>query len=196
MVRSATVTYTPTKCDVTDTIRVLYKDCEITSKDIFIAPLFTLKWFEPKRDYIVGSGAEVGFKFNANGVSQATITDVKCKDNIGQLGASWDSLTFSTPTGIFESVGVYPVESQVETGLQWIVTFTYKDYIYEFKTKFYPVQPEKAAVYDLNIGEGNLMYNSEGHVILSGEDSRIDSGETINFKSSEGLSADGKWEDS
>ena len=195
MVRSATVTYTPSKCDVTDTIRVLYKNNELTSKDVFIAPLFTIDWFKPKTDYIVGSSAEVGFKFKVNGVSQATITDVKCEDNIGQLGASWASLTFPS-SGLTESVGVIPIESQVESGLQWIVTFTYKDYIYEFRSEVYTVQPEKVELYDLNISEGNLMYNSEGHVILSGEDSRIDSGETINFKSSEGLSADGKWEDS
>ena len=195
MVRSATVTYTPSKCDVTDTIRVLYKNNELTSKDVFIAPLFTIDWFKPKTDYIVGSSAEVGFKFKVNGVSQATITDVKCEDNIGQLGASWASLTFPS-SGLTESVGVIPIESQVESGLQWIVTFTYKDYIYEFRSEVYTVQPEKVELYDLNIGEGNLMYNSEGHVVLTGENSKIDSGETINFRSSEGLSADGKWENS
>ena len=195
MVRSATVTYTPSKCDVTDTIRVLYKNNELTSKDVFIAPLFTIDWFKPKTDYIVGSSAEVGFKFKVNGVSQATITDVKCEDNIGQLGASWASLTFPS-SGLTESVGVIPIESQVESGLQWIVTFTYKDYIYEFRSEVYTVQPEKVELYDLNISEGNLMYNSEGHVVLTGENSKIDSGETINFRSSEGLSADGKWENS
>ena len=193
MTKTATVNYKPSKADVTDKITASYKNKELVSKEFYIAPQIDFTWTLPNIFYL-DEEEDCSFTPVLNGVTIIGATNFSIEDNLGNVVYKSTSQTLKPSTsGVFK---VTPVESQKATGISFTISFELHDVEYTFTSETRPVQDESEGDYTLSVQEGKLVYDTEGHVVMSSDTTGIQVGETINFTSEQGLKADGKLQES
>lgn len=193
MVKTATVVYKPTKADVTDTITASYNSKNLISKEFYIAPLITFKWDYPTMFY-ADEKTNCGVIHFVSNVTRVTVTNFKIVDEKDTVVLESESQTLVNADGI--DFDYTASASQKDTGVTFKISFTLKDYSFEYTIDTIPVHDKSEGDYNLTVKEGKLVYNTEGHVVLSSDNTGIGVGETINFTSEQGLNVEGKMEES
>ena len=193
MVKTATVVYKPTKANVTDKITASYNSKELISKEFYIAPLVRFKWDFPQIFYI-DEKTNCGVVHFVTNVSPVTVNNFKIVDEKDTVVLENATQTLVNADGI--DFDYTASASQKDTGVTFKISFTLQDYSFEFTLDTIPVHDRTEGDYNLTITEGKLVYNTEGHVVLSSDNTEIATGETISFTSDQGLKADGKLEES
>ena len=191
--KTAKVKYTPEKCNVTDKITASYQGKELISKEFYIAPTISFKFFGIAALY-VGYEDKVNIGTLVGGTGDTlTVSNFKIVDNLNNTVYSEDSHEVFEGDNI--SFKYTPVDSQVTIGAQFTVSYNLGGYAFTQQLTVIPVYATTGD-YQLTIQEGKLEYDQESTVVLSSDNTGIATGKTITFTSEQGLSADVQLEES
>ena len=188
--KTAKVTYKPTTGHVTDTITVKWGDKELISKEFYIAPIITFAPHEGTLLYvdektIIHIIPSVKGDTSTNNV---TVTNFKVVDNLGSTVLSEESLVIHPSGQTVVSIEYTPVSSQVDTGVQFTISYELGGYNFSYTVSTIPVY-STTGTYSLTAEEGQVVYDTDSTIVLSSDDTKIPTGETITFTSTEGLNA-------
>ena len=184
--KTAKVTYKPTTRNVTDTITVKWGDKELISKEFYIAPLITWTPAEGTLLY-VNEKTRINILTNWEG-GDITLTNFKVVDNLGSTVLSQDSIVIGGATQVVIYIDYTPVSSQVDTGVQFTISYELGGYNFSYTVPTIPVY-STTGTYSLTAEEGSVVYDTDSTIVLSSDDTNIPTGETITFTSTEGLNA-------
>lgn len=190
MTKTATVTYTPSKGDVTDTITASYKNKELISKDFYISPTFECNITPDTDSFYVGQQNHFFINIKPQGVENTI--QISRYDIIDNHDVTVSYGVRRGVPSVFEAYSI-PTNNYLSTGISFTVKIQYKDIIHTWTSKNYSVT--EIGSHDLNVKEGKLEYNTEAHVQLLTESNYIPTGSSVLFKSTYGLDAEGKMED-
>lgn len=191
--KTAKVKYTPNVANVTDKITASYQGKELISKEFYIAPIVTFKPYGSPTLY-VGYEDTITIGIIMEGSEDTlTLTNFKIVDNLNKTVYSANS--YEAIYGDTISFKYTPSSSQVETGVQFTISYNLGGYTFTEKTTTYAVY-STTGDYQLTIEEGKLEYATEGTVVLSSDNTGIETGKTINFTSTKGLNKSSNLEES
>lgn len=193
--KTAKVKYTPTVANVTDKITATYKNKVLISKEFYIAPIIapTVLITALYVNDTINIPLYLHIDPSSSVSSSIKVTNLKIVDNLGKTLLSKTS--YDIIDGDNVSFDYTPLSSQVKTGVQFTLTYNLGGYTFTEKTNVIAVYATTGD-YQLTVEEGKLNIGDESTIVLSSDNTTIETGETINFTSEKGLSANSTLEES
>ena len=185
IVKRASVKYTPTIGNVSDTIYASHEGVELQKKTFFIFPKITWEWTTPTIFYRdITSTCSVTPHIEG---CTSLYTPITIKDNTGAILLEKTKASINSDEAI--SFDFNPTDDK-GTQVQFTVIYKVNDTEETASSDWVPIE-EQETNYVLSIQNPPLTYSIQNVVELNAINCEIPTGETINFKSTYGLDADG-----
>ena len=194
----STVDYTPSIAGKTDTITAYWNKKSLASLDVYLNPTINVSWNLPVA-YYTAESSSVTATLEIKGLDN---TSIKAKD-VKVVCSDGNQTFYEETANLKDGTTVsfdYTAKSTGPDSLYMTLSFTTVNdddstiLDYEFKSDSVPVIKD-GGDYVLAVTSIPVIVDTINGLTLVSQDTSIPTGETINFKSTNGINVSGTWED-